>query len=204
MSSLTPSCPFSCFPRSYIKSTRIEGLFTLWPMLGHASIGFQTTFISPLILQFHYPCSLISSLKPTAASGTPIPALFTSWRGIWMELAHVLPPCMTSSCTVGTHLPGLATLQSGPASVPEHSTTTSVFILVVLVYLLHLCRSDLAHSSVQIYLAALSAFLPPVDGFSIFMHPPTALFLHGLLNIFPSVGKTDPLLECQPCSLHPH
>lgn len=75
-------------------------------------------------------------------------------------------------------------------TAPSHHTLNTVCIPTILEYLLSLCCSGLAHSSVQTHLAAIGDFLPAVDGVLVFAHPATAYFLHSLLNTFLLIKKT--------------
>lgn len=71
----------------------------------------------------------------------------------------------------------------------HYPSLDTVTIPVVLDYLLAFKTSGLAISSIRVHLAALTAFLPPVEGTSIFTHPTTVCFMKGLLSTFPPVVK---------------
>lgn len=55
---------------------------------------------------------------------------------------------------------------------------------VILDYLPGLKTCELSISSVKVHLAAISAFHPLIEGFSIFAHPISSRFIKGLGNLF--------------------
>lgn len=77
----------------------------------------------------------------------------------------------------------------------NHHDTSNISIPTVLDYLLHIRCSGLTHSSIKLHLSAISAFLPLVDGTSVFSHPTSARFLHGLLNTFLLVREPNPVWD---------
>lgn len=54
-------------------------------------------------------------------------------------------------------------------------------------FLLSLRDSGLSHSSLRVYLSALSAFHSKVDSFTLFSHPLSKKFLRGLFWVYPQV-----------------
>lgn len=72
--------------------------------------------------------------------------------------------------------------QMGTLYSMDFRQPSAMCLPTVLDYLLHLRWSGLAHSSIKVHLAAISAFLPPVDGASIFSHLTSTRFLRGLAN----------------------
>ncbi|XP_054826594.1 uncharacterized protein LOC129323855 [Eublepharis macularius] len=62
----------------------------------------------------------------------------------------------------------------------------------ILDFLWEVKQEGLANSSVKVYLAAISAFHPPVDRKSVFSHYSAKLFLRGLNNLFPPVRALVP------------
>lgn len=59
-------------------------------------------------------------------------------------------------------------------------------------FLLSLAEGGLCHSSLCVYLAAISAFHKPVDGHSIFSHPVSKHLLRGLLHLYPPIKTPVP------------
>lgn len=76
-------------------------------------------------------------------------------------------------------------------SPAEACTSKGSGYFAILDYLLTLKMTGLSLSSLQIYLAAISACHLP-SGYSIFIHPVTAQFLKGLLRTFQPANKPIP------------
>lgn len=69
---------------------------------------------------------------------------------------------------------------------------TSSSLSDVCEFLLSLKSSGLSHSSLRVYLAAISAYHPPIDGFAIFSHPLMKRFFQGLVRLYPPVRTPPP------------
>lgn len=75
--------------------------------------------------------------------------------------------------------------------LPEgHNSPETTDLPVVFDFLLHLVDCGLSHSSIRVYLSALSAYHTLVDGHSLFSHPLSKRFLRGLLLSHPPVKHT--------------
>ena len=65
-------------------------------------------------------------------------------------------------------------------------------ITQVLLFLNDLFRKGLKPQSLKVYLAALSAHMPKVDGCTVFSHPLSRQFLKGSMNLAPPVSRPPP------------
>lgn len=74
----------------------------------------------------------------------------------------------------------------------SHISPTTADLPTVFEFLLSLKDAGLSHSSIRVYLAALSAYHVKVDSFTLFSHPLSKQFLRGLLKVYPSI-KTKPV-----------
>lgn len=68
---------------------------------------------------------------------------------------------------------------------PSYRTPEEAALPMVFDFLLLLVDGGLSHSSIRVYLSALSAFHTPVEGYSLFSHPLSKHFLNGLLLTHP-------------------